>query len=104
MLTYIQINAAKPRAKAWALSDSQGLYLAIQPAGSKLWRFRYRFLDRQKTLHLGRTGSAGGSAVTELVQQSYRLSQPLRWPSTVRAIADRLHRFLKAFGPTPNLE
>lgn len=53
MLTYIQINAAKPRDKAWSLSDSQGLYLVIQPNGSKLWRFRYRFLDRQKTLHLG---------------------------------------------------
>jgi integrase len=53
MLTYIQISAAKPRDKAWSLSDSQGLYLVIQPNGSKLWRFRYRFLDRQKTLHLG---------------------------------------------------
>lgn len=31
MLTYIQINAAKPRAKAWHLSDSQNLYLVIQP-------------------------------------------------------------------------
>jgi integrase len=53
MLTYIQINNAKPRAKAWSLSDSQGLHLAIQPNGSKLWRFKYRFLDKQKTLHLG---------------------------------------------------
>lgn len=53
MLTYIQINAAKPREKAWTLSDSQGLLLQIQPNGSKLWRFKYRFLDKQKTLHLG---------------------------------------------------
>lgn len=53
MLTYIQINAAKPRDKEYALSDSQGLYLTIRPNGSKLWRFKYRFLDKQKTLHLG---------------------------------------------------
>jgi integrase len=53
MLTYIQINAAKPKAKAWNLSDSQNLYLVIQPNGSKLWRFNYRFLDKQKKLHLG---------------------------------------------------
>ena len=53
MLTYIQINAAKPRAKAWNLSDSQNLYLVIQPNGSKLWRFNYRALDKQKKLHLG---------------------------------------------------
>ena len=44
MLTYIQINAAKPKEKAWTLSDSQGLLLVIQPNGSKLWRFKYRFL------------------------------------------------------------
>jgi integrase len=53
VLTYIPINAAKPRAKAWNLSDSQNLYLVIQPNGSKLWRFNYRFLDKQKKLHLG---------------------------------------------------
>lgn len=53
MLTYIQINAAKPRDKAWNLSDSQNLYLVIQSNGSKLWRFNYRFLDKQKKLHLG---------------------------------------------------
>jgi hypothetical protein len=53
MLTYIQINAAKPRAKAYSLSDSQGLHLFVQPNGSKLWRFKYRFPDKQKTLHLG---------------------------------------------------
>jgi integrase len=53
MLTYIQINAAKPRAKAYNLTDSQNLYLVVQPNGSKLWRFNYRFLDKQKKLHLG---------------------------------------------------
>ena len=53
MLTYIQINAAKPRDKEYALSDSQGLYLTVRPNGSKLWRFKYRFLDKQKTLYLG---------------------------------------------------
>ncbi|MDI1296065.1 MAG: Arm DNA-binding domain-containing protein [bacterium] len=53
MLTYIQINAAKPREKAWTLSDSESLYLVIQPNGSKLWRFNCRFLNKQEKLHLG---------------------------------------------------
>lgn len=53
MLTYIQINAAKPRDKAWSLSDSQGFYLVIQLNGSKLRRFNYHFLDKQKRLRLG---------------------------------------------------
>ena len=44
---------SKATNKEYALSDSQGLYLGIRPNGSKLWRFKYRFLDKQKTLHLG---------------------------------------------------
>ncbi|WP_188645573.1 tyrosine-type recombinase/integrase [Tsuneonella deserti] len=53
MLTHIQITSAKPTGKAFNLADSQGLYLTIKPNGSKLWRFNYRYLDKQKTLHLG---------------------------------------------------
>lgn len=53
MLTHIQIAAAKAATKPFNLTDSQGLFLTVQPNGSKLWRFRYRFLDRQKTLHIG---------------------------------------------------
>jgi integrase len=53
MLTHIQITAAKPAAKTYRLFDSHGLHLFVQPNGSKLWRFKYRFLDKQKTLHLG---------------------------------------------------
>lgn len=53
MLTHIKITSAKPAAKAYNLRDSLGLYLTIKPNGSKLWRMNYRFLDKQKTLHLG---------------------------------------------------
>ena len=53
MLTQFQINSSKPKATPYALSDGQGLVLAIQTTGSKLWRFRYRYGGRQKTLHLG---------------------------------------------------
>ncbi|WP_326523137.1 tyrosine-type recombinase/integrase [Sphingomonas sp.] len=53
MLTHIQITAAKPAAKAYNLRDGLGLYLTITPAGGKLWRMNYRYLDKQKTLHLG---------------------------------------------------
>ena len=42
MLTHIQIASAKPSAKPFNLSDSQGLFLTVQPNGSKLWRLSYR--------------------------------------------------------------
>lgn len=53
MLTHIQIASAKPSAKPYNLSDSQGLYLSVQSNGSKLWRMSYRYLGKQKTLHVG---------------------------------------------------
>ncbi|MCW3835080.1 Arm DNA-binding domain-containing protein [Sphingomonas canadensis] len=53
MLAYIQINTAKPKAKPYSLTDALDLHIVIQPNGQKLWRLRYRFLDKQKTLHLG---------------------------------------------------
>ena len=53
MLTQLQITSAKPKAKPYNMADAQGLVLVVQTNGSKLWRFRYRYGGRQKTLHLG---------------------------------------------------
>ena len=53
MLTHVKIAKAKPAAKPYSLTDGEGLFVSIQPNGSKLWRLRYRYLGRQKTLHLG---------------------------------------------------
>ena len=54
MLTYIAIDKAKPAEKPYKLSDGGGLHLLIQPAGSKLWRFRYRFAGKENMLTFGR--------------------------------------------------
>ncbi len=52
-LTNTQIKAAKPKDKAYTLTDGQGLSLLINTNGSKWWRFRYRFDSKQKMLSLG---------------------------------------------------
>lgn len=44
---------AKASDKPVKLSDDGGLYLLIQPSGSKLWRLNYRFAGKQKTLAIG---------------------------------------------------
>ena len=41
-LTDAAIRNAKPREKPYKVADSKGLYLQINPAGSKLWRLKYR--------------------------------------------------------------
>lgn len=42
MLSILQIKSAKPRAGAYKLADAGGLYLLVQPSGSKLWRYKFR--------------------------------------------------------------
>jgi integrase len=43
----------KPSEKDYKRSDSGGLYLLVTAAGSKLWRYSYRFDARQKLLAIG---------------------------------------------------
>lgn len=53
MLTDTKIRKAKPTEKPYKLSDSGGLFLLVNPTGSKLWRLAYRFDGKQKTLSFG---------------------------------------------------
>lgn len=53
MLTVKQIDAAKPKEKSYRLADSGGLFLFIPPTGKKVWRMRYRFEGKEKTLVIG---------------------------------------------------
>jgi integrase len=52
-LTAIAIKNARPRAKAYKLSDERALFLLVTPAGGKYWRLKYRYLGKDKTLSLG---------------------------------------------------
>ncbi len=53
MLTQFVLSNAKPKDKAYTLSDGAGLHLFVQPNGSKLWRFRYRFNGKANMLAFG---------------------------------------------------
>jgi hypothetical protein len=52
-LTQLAIVNAKAKDKPLMLSDGLGLHLLVQPNGSKLWRFRYRFAGRANMLTFG---------------------------------------------------
>ena len=47
------VRQAKPRPKAYKLSDGQGLYVEVAPSGSRYWRLKYRFAGKEKRLALG---------------------------------------------------
>lgn len=54
LLTIKAINNAKTKTKPYKLSDGDGLYLLIQPSGSKLWRLKYYYLGKENTLSIGK--------------------------------------------------
>jgi len=47
------IKAAKPSDKPYKLPDEKGMYLLINPNGSKYFRLKYRFAGKEKALALG---------------------------------------------------
>lgn len=53
MLTVVQIKALKPAERPFKVSDSDGLYVLVQPSGALLWRFRYRSAGIERKLSLG---------------------------------------------------
>lgn len=52
-LTDAKVRNAKPREKAYKLSDGLGMYLYIQPSGAKYWRAKYFFQAKERVLSLG---------------------------------------------------
>jgi integrase len=52
-LTEISVRNAKPDAKPRKLFDGGGLYLLLNPDGSRWWRLKYRIENREKLLSLG---------------------------------------------------
>ncbi|PKB88678.1 hypothetical protein A8A01_18310 [Ewingella americana] len=48
-----KIRSLKPSAKPFKISDSQGLYLLVNPSGSRLCYLKYRINRKESRLGLG---------------------------------------------------
>jgi integrase len=48
-----KIRSSKPLAKPFKLSDAHGLYLLVNPGGSRLWYLKYRINGKESRLGLG---------------------------------------------------
>ena len=53
MLPDTAIRKAQTKLKAYRMTDGQGLFLFVTPAGGKLWRWKYRFLGVEKLMSFG---------------------------------------------------
>lgn len=52
-LTDTALRTAKPADRPYKLADGRGLYLLVNPTGSRLWRLKYRVGGREKLLAIG---------------------------------------------------
>ncbi len=58
-LTDMKIRNIRPSEKVTQYTDDRGLYVEVHPNGSKLWRYKYRYMGKQKRLALGRYPDVG---------------------------------------------
>jgi hypothetical protein len=49
----LTIDNAKPRDKAYALTDGGGLLLEVLPSGTKTWRFKYHLNGKREKVTIG---------------------------------------------------
>lgn len=52
-LTDLNIRSAQTATKRYRLTDGHGLFLLVQPNGSKLWRWKYRFHGEYRLMAFG---------------------------------------------------
>jgi len=58
-LSDVKIRSLKARNKIYKVSDDRGLFLEVNPTGSKLWRYRYLLHGKDKRIALGSYPAVG---------------------------------------------
>lgn len=72
-LTDTAIKKVKPSATPVKLSDGRGLYLLVNPVGSKLWRWKYRVLGKEKVMSLGAYPDVSLAQAREGMEQARKI-------------------------------
>jgi hypothetical protein len=61
-LTDAMLRSLKPADRRHKKVDQRGLYIEVEPNGSKLWRYKYTFRGKEKRFSLGRYPAVSFSA------------------------------------------
>src|ERR1700722_12985242 len=56
-----KIRNAKPKNKPYKLFDGGGLFILVNPTGSKLWRLKNRYLGKEKLFSVGAYPGVGAA-------------------------------------------
>jgi integrase len=69
----MQARNASPADKSYKIADGGGLFLLVQPNGSKLWRMKYRFAGKEKLLSFGAYPAVSLSVARERQRQAKQI-------------------------------
>lgn len=82
-----QVERARPGERAYKISDGQGLFLLVNPDGSKWWRMAYRYGGKQKSISMGVYPDVGLQEARDRLSDARRLLRDGVDPSAARKAA-----------------
>jgi hypothetical protein len=94
-LSEATVKNAKPKQKAYKLSDELGMFLLVNPNGSRLWRLKYRFGGKEKLLALGGYPEVSLKRAKEYRDAARQLLKAEKDPATERKTAKRTARLTR---------
>lgn len=83
-LTPKAIDAAKPREKAYSLTDGGGLIIEILPGGSKTWRYKYHLQGKREKVTLGAYPAVGIKAARDKHEELRALVEAGKSPAKAK--------------------
>lgn len=99
-LTEKIVTTAEPEKRFKKLFDSGGLYLGIYPSGSKVWRQKYYYGGKEKTLTHGRYPTTSLEQARERCTEARRLLANDLDPSVLKKSLKKLKRDMSSRGIT----
>lgn len=67
------VRQARPKAKAYSLTDAEGLALYVKTSGSRIWKFRFYWLGQQQCMSFGRYPKVGLKDARERRNEAHAL-------------------------------
>jgi len=96
-LKELEVKYATKRQRPYKLSDGGGLHLLVRPSGSKLWRLKYRFDDKEKLLSFGKYPAVTLAIARQKRAEAKALLDQGKDPAVVKKQKKRKKVVLKLF-------
>ena len=90
-LSDLKVKNLKPKDTAYRVYDSEGLYVQVSPAGGRLWRWKYKYGNKEQVLALGKYPRVSLAQARKLRDEARALVEEGKHPTREKK-AKRLRR------------